>query len=216
MKLYFRMFLLWLRLKKLPQVSFNAIAEFTSRVWPTDCDLNGHMTNTRYPNLFDLCHIQLFGQLGILPEVRKYKWNIMINARTITYLRELQPFQTFKVTTSLICWEKSYFYLEHRIYDQDKKISAVGYSRGLVTSQTGLKKFADVLAGRYQQVDNGILIDYTQKSVSPEMPEHIKHWKDTLNIQKKLLRHSTRAQKALETPSKESQSDTSESASKAD
>ncbi len=194
MKLYFRLLLLWLRLKKLGAIAENDTSVFHSRVWPTDLDFNGHMTNTRYGNLFDLSHIQLFGQLGLIPIFKQQKWTAVINARTISYFKELAPFEAFKVTSRLIYWDRSYFYMEQRIVNKTGKTSAICYSRGLIIEKhkSSAKGIISIKQAILEAVSKGInqAIPYSSTLDSPEIPEHIQHWKDTLTIQKKTAKNS--------------------------
>lgn len=183
MKLYFRLLLLWLRLKRSNRITPEKSVTLTSRVWPTDLDFNGHMTNTRYASFFDLSHIQLFSQLGLIPTLKKNDWSPIINARTISYFKELSPFESFDITSRLIYWDRSYFYLEQRAVNQQGKTAAICYSRGLIiqkkTKSSKLVPLKDVL-----RESTGIRLS------SPEIPTHIDHWKDTLMIQKQTAKQS--------------------------
>ena len=190
MKLYFRMLLLLRRLRHLAKVSTKDTIEFKSRVWPTDLDINGHMTNTRYVSLFDLSIIQVFSQLGLVTSLSKMKWQAMINARNISFLRELSPFEPFKVTSEIICWDRSFLYMEHKIVNKQNKTSSICYSRGLFLSKKGLISFKELLKNA---IDNGKgPTDGLEafEAGSPPMPDHIKHWKETLKHQKKQIKSS--------------------------
>lgn len=190
MKLYFRMLILLLKLRRLGKLSSKDNVEFNSRVWPTDLDLNGHMTNTRYVSLFDLSIIQLFSQMGFMSSLTQMKWKPMINARNISFLKELSPFESFKVSSKIICWDRSFVYIEHRIRNKQSKTSAVCYSRGLFLAKKGLISFKDVLAHANELQQGPTDIAAMTQNGSPEMPEHIKHWKETLNHQKKQTKSS--------------------------
>ncbi|MFC3149838.1 thioesterase family protein [Litoribrevibacter euphylliae] len=198
MKLYFRLLLLWLNLRKTSNITVDDTSVFHSRVWPTDLDFNGHMTNTRYANLFDLSHIQLFSQLGLIPTLKQKRWSPVINARTISYFKELSPFEAFTVTSRLIYWDRNYFYMEQRILNQAGKTSAISYSRELLvdksnSSSKGIVSFKDALIEAHKV--GGVSVSQARKDFdshsifdSPEIPEHIKHWKETLSIQKKMAK----------------------------
>lgn len=188
MKLYFRLLCLWWHLKKANTIALDDTSVLLSRVWPTDLDFNGHMTNTRYASLFDLSHIQIFSQLKLIEELKKESWSPVINARTISYFKELSPFESFKVTAKLIFWDRSYFYLEQRIINRSGKTCAIGYSRGLIlnkkkTKKKGIIPLQNVIERAAKQKENFKDVVHNQLT-SPEMPEHIQHWKDTLQVQK--------------------------------
>lgn len=195
MKLYFRLLLLWIKLRKSRTIPIDDTSVFHSRVWPTDLDFNGHMTNTRYANLFDLSHIQLFSQLGLIPTLKRKRWSPVINARTISYYKELSPFEAFTVTSRLIYWDKNYFYMEQRILNQTGKTSAISYSRELIvdkdnSSAKGIVPLKEILIEANKTGEASVSQprkDFDPDCIfdSPEMPEHIKHWKETLNIQKR-------------------------------
>ncbi|GLQ32386.1 hypothetical protein GCM10007876_28650 [Litoribrevibacter albus] len=147
------------------------------------------MTNTRYANLFDLSHIQIFSQLGLVATLKQLNWTPIINARTISYFKELSPFEVFTVTSKLICWDRSYFYLEHRILNQAGKTSAICYSRGLILNKNsenskGIISIKQVIEEAFK-AGKGPNLKSLDELTTPDIPEHIKHWTDTLKIQKK-------------------------------
>ena len=185
MKLYFRLLILWIKLRRLVKLSTKDTVEFNSRVWPTDLDMNGHMTNSRYISLFDLSIIQLFSQMGFVKSLAHMKWKPMINARNISFLKELSLFESFSVSSRIICWDRSFVYLEHRIRNKQNKTSAVCYSRGLFVSKKGIIGFKELLSNA-NELQYGPTDAIEANDVgSPKMPDHIKHWKETLNHQKK-------------------------------
>lgn len=98
------------------------------RVWPHDCDLNLHLTNSRYLAFMDLCRIDWFLGLGFRRAIWKYKWQFVVSAQEITYIRELAPFTRFRISTQLLGWDEKYFYVEHRVASKGR-LHAIAHVR---------------------------------------------------------------------------------------
>jgi len=58
------------------------------RVLPWDCDLNLHLTNTRYPAWLDLARTEFFLRLGTGPLFVRKGWRSVLASQTLTFVRE--------------------------------------------------------------------------------------------------------------------------------
>ena len=72
------------------------------RCTPFDCDINGHMNNSRYLSLMDLgrWHYILAG--GLWKPVREWGWAPVAVRVEIDYKQSLQPFERFTLETRVV------------------------------------------------------------------------------------------------------------------
>ena len=145
------------------------------RVWPLDCDINLHLTNSRYFALCDLARTYFMGELGILFKMVKRNWLPVAQAQEISYFKPVNPFQRFTVTTRLSHWDEKYWYIEHRFLAKDKLCAQVQV-RGLFIQGRNIVPMHDVLA---------LLGDNTE---SPEKPETVSQWQSLIEAKKETIR----------------------------
>lgn len=116
MNLWFRLLNLLLATPFRPRLSVPAgVSRLRFRCWPSDLDLNGHMTNSRYWTIFDLGRTDLMIRMGLLGEVMKHKWAPIVGAGGIRFRRELKLFQHFVLETRILAWTASQVIFEQRI-----------------------------------------------------------------------------------------------------
>src|SRR5258708_17012863 len=89
------------------------------RVWPTDCDINIHMNDGRYLALMDLGRVHLIAQTGLLRSILRQRWQIVLAAADIHFIRPLNPLVKFTLVTRLITWDDKYVYIEQRFEHGD-------------------------------------------------------------------------------------------------
>jgi len=172
MNLYFRLILLLLKIKRNKQykglLDTSAI-EF--KVMPSDCDINMHLTNSRYLAFMDLARTWMTEEIGLFKVVMKRRWFPIVNATAITYIRDIKPFESFKVSTQLVGWDHKYFYIEQK-FTTDRGLHAIAYVRGVFKSKKGIVSVEDMLAAA----------DFTGSA--PVLSEEIEHWKAMLEAKK--------------------------------
>ncbi|RCK54107.1 thioesterase [Thalassospira profundimaris] len=165
MNLIFRLirilFLGWLRPNMHP-MDPSAIA---FRAWPTDLDINIHMTNSRYFALMDLGRTELILRNGIFGLVLKHKWQPVISVSTIRFKRAIKPFQRFHLETQALYWDEQGFYLEQR-FVADGKTLALAVVKAVFISRTGVVRPTDI----YKKLG----LD----DPSPEVPSWFSGWPD--------------------------------------
>lgn len=117
---------LWLRLLRIiigalfgRRLGFFETSELSFRVWPHDLDLNVHMNNARYLALMDLGRADLIIRVGLHRVMMRESWQAVIGATNVRFRRPLKPFQRFRLTTRLLCWDDRWLYLEQRITTPD-------------------------------------------------------------------------------------------------
>ncbi len=84
------------------------------RVMPWDCDLNLHLTNSRYPVWLDLARTEFFLGIGAGKLFTHKGWRSVLASQTITFVREIKPLAEVELESRVLHWDRKYFYMEHR------------------------------------------------------------------------------------------------------
>lgn len=91
------------------------------RVLPTDCDINFHMTNSRYLSFLDLGRIYLVGsKKNLLKTVFKERWQPVVTGVDIKYIKAIKPFAKVRLKTRLMTWDERNIYMEQRFIIRGK------------------------------------------------------------------------------------------------
>lgn len=112
MNLYWRLFLLRLRLLRAREVGIWDTVRTPFRVVPTDLDLLFHMNNGKYLTLMDLGRMDLMLRSGLWGEATKRGWYPVVAGQTITYRKSLNPFQRFDLLTKVLGVDDRWIYLD--------------------------------------------------------------------------------------------------------
>jgi acyl-CoA thioesterase FadM len=83
------------------------------RVLPTDLDLNGHLTNSRYLALTDVARLDLMARAGVLRECLRRGYFPVVTRTTITFSQSLRLWQRFEVHTRVHAITEKAVYVEH-------------------------------------------------------------------------------------------------------
>ena len=141
------------------------------RVWPHDCDMNIHLTSSRYLALMDLCRVDWLLALGVGRILLKKRWKFVVNAQEITYIREVKPFCRFDIKSRVLGWDEKYFYVEHRVVRKGK-LHAIAHVRAAC-----LERGQVITMGKMLN-DCGFSLE------SPPLPEAISLWRGLLDHKK--------------------------------
>ncbi|WP_152085264.1 thioesterase family protein [Pseudoalteromonas sp. A25] len=172
MNLYFRLLLLFWKIKKNKQ--YQSLLESVTcdfKVLPSDCDVNLHLTNSRYLAFMDLARTWMTERIGLFKAVMKRRWFPIVNATAITYIRDIKPFESFTVSTRLVGWDHKYFYIEQKFHSA-RGLHAIAYVRGVFRKKGGIVSVEEMLEVAGFDGPN------------PTLPAEIQHWKAMLEEKK--------------------------------
>ena len=173
MNLIFRMLRLLLLRKRLSQIEVLELSHTQIRVWPTDCDFNFHLTNSRYPALLDLARTQYLMQINSLSKFLGGGWKSVLSSQSISFIKEIKPLAKVDITTRVLSWNRKYCYIEHQF---------------LVAGQLHAKALARVafIKGRRVRAFDKLLIELDEVHVieSPEESAQITAWLQLLESKK--------------------------------
>lgn len=82
------------------------------RVTPTDLDLLGHVTNSKYLAIMDLARIDLMMRSGWWRKFKHQGWYPVVAGQTITYRKSLKLGQAFEVESRILGMDNHWFYVQ--------------------------------------------------------------------------------------------------------
>ncbi|MBV8672767.1 MAG: thioesterase family protein, partial [Acidobacteriaceae bacterium] len=135
------------------------------RVGLQDIDFNLHLNNARYLSFMDYGRVRLMAASGILTPVLREKWTPLVGSVSITYRRSLALFQTFTLSTRVLCWDEKWFYME-QVFRSREGLVAIAWVKGLFRARDGNvppQRIIDTLA---------------PGTISPPVPEALERWND--------------------------------------
>jgi len=147
-----------------PRLAFMEPSRLRFRVWPSDLDLNMHMTNARYFSVMDLGRVDLTIRAGLAQAMLRRRWQAVLGASTVRFRRPLKPFQRYEVVTRVLCWDDRWFFIEQRA-ETTAGTAAVAVMQGAFIGKDGVVPPAQVLAAAGMPAD------------SPPMPDFVAAWR---------------------------------------
>ncbi|WP_439693105.1 acyl-CoA thioesterase [Curtobacterium sp. SP.BCo] len=117
MNLYFRLFLLRLRVRLRPRLGGGRPSLWDEvrtpfRVTLTDLDPLRHVNNGKYLSMLDLGRLDLMLRSGFWGAIAEHGWYPVVSAQTITYKRSLTLGQRFELVTRVLGVDDRAVYLE--------------------------------------------------------------------------------------------------------
>ncbi len=164
---------LWLRLAVLlladmlwrPRLKLLDTARLPLRVLPTDLDLLGHMTNSRFFSALDLGRLDLLFRSGLLGLVVRERWSPVVAGCDVRFRRALRPFERFWVETRIAGWDARWLYLEQTIHCR-RGVAASAMLRG------------SIVAGRETLAPHEVLARAGFAGRAPDLPQRFARWRD--------------------------------------
>lgn len=149
------------------------------RALPLDCDINRHVTNSKYYAFMDLGRIHLMASSGLLQEAMKRQWFQVLSATHMTFIKPIAFWKKFELNSRILCWDNKYCYFEHR-FEAEGKVLAIGLCRG-----------AFIYKGKPVAPEE-IYATTKQQPPSLESPEVIDIWQHLLQQQKQAMQNDDR------------------------
>ena len=163
MNLWFRLIRILLSGIFAPHVAWDAPTQVHFRVWPSDLDINLHMTNSRYLALMDLGRTNLLFQSGLWSFIRREKLAPVIAGSLVRFRRPINLFDRITLTTQVIGWDAKWMFIEHRLE-----------RRGELACQAMVK---GVFVGKAGSVAPSVIAKgLGQDATSPPLPAWIAGW----------------------------------------
>ncbi len=170
MNLYFRLIYMLITTLFKPKIA-DALSETSLKfcVLPTDLDLNGHMNNGRYLTIMDLGRMDFLIRLNLAGYVIRNGYIPVLSSSSMRYRLPLLPFQKYRLTSRILCWDDKWVFMEHRfIIDGGKKdgaVAAIGLVKGSFFSKKtrGTIPTAEILQAIGQEIESPPFPDYVAK-----------------------------------------------------
>ncbi len=158
------------------------------RCWPHEIDFNNHMSNANFLRVLNYARRSFWRENGMWDHClsRSPPLNMVVNASTIRYRREISALQPYEIVTSLVYWEGPCLYLEAKFVD-----AATGFVLAI-----SLVKYR--LVGRRGCSPPSaaeVLAEHDPNSVGdgrapPEPPAELRAWMDYSRLSSAALRPS--------------------------
>ena len=172
MNLYFRLFWLFIwRVRHCNSIDFLGTSRISYRALPLDCDINCHVTNSRYPAFMDLARTYLLAEMGFLNRFIKLRWLPIVNAAEFTYIRDIKPLTKFEIESKMVGWDDKYFYIEQRFISKNI-LHCIVHVRGVF-----------VCKGKQVPIDT-MVKEVNFEGPRPELPPEVVKWKAFLQLKK--------------------------------
>eukprot|EP00924_Labyrinthula_sp_SR-Ha-C_P002102 augustus_masked-scaffold_19-processed-gene-0.28-mRNA-1 protein AED:1.00 eAED:1.00 QI:0/-1/0/0/-1/1/1/0/195 len=104
---------------------------FPSRVSPLDLDFNLHMNNASTLYQTELARWHLLSQNGLVHQILRNRWMIVLAGANIKFKREFKPMSKFVIETTINGYTDEWFYLTH-LFLVNGQVSCVVSIRGCV------------------------------------------------------------------------------------
>ncbi|MBR9729094.1 thioesterase family protein [Shewanella intestini] len=172
MNLYFR--LIWLfmwRIHRCKRIGFLGTSRISYRALPLDCDINLHLTNSRYPAFLDLARTHMIAEMGFMKRFLKLGWAPIVNASEFTFIRDIKPFEKFEIETKIVGWDQKYFYIEHRFVTA-RGLHSIVHVRGVFLHK-----------GKQVPIET-LVAEAGHQGPAPELPPEVVQWIAFLQLKK--------------------------------
>jgi acyl-CoA thioesterase FadM len=97
------------------KASIHEETRISLRVWPTDLDLNFHLTNSRYFKFMDLSRYQHIITTGVWKLITRQKLRPVLGGAAIRFRRPVPLFMKVNVTTRILGYDKKWIYIAHSV-----------------------------------------------------------------------------------------------------
>lgn len=174
MNLYLRLLYMFLASFFKPRIS-QPLAETTLHfcVLPNDLDLNGHMNNGRYLTIMDIGRMDFVLRLRLAGYVIRNGYIPVLSSAAMRYRLPLLPFQKYRLTTRILCWDDKWVFMEHRFIIRGGKKNGAVAAIGLVKGSFFSKKTRTTIPTG----DIMAAIGLTQQS--PPVPAYLHKWQES-------------------------------------
>ena len=151
--------------RRLPPLEhFTDTHVFSHICWPWDIDLFGEMNNGRALTIYDLGRLATAQHAGLVKALIDNKWRLAIAGAMVRYRRRLAAFERFTMRSRMVCWDKSFIYIEQSMWKLDGECASHIIYRIVVTEKRRAIPPARVAAVLHRD------------PINPPMPDWIVAW----------------------------------------
>ena len=115
MHLILRTILILFRARRRPRLGFFDSSSVPMRVLVTDIDVARHLNNGMYLSIMDLGRFDLLVRSGMWDQMKKNRWNPVVNNETISFRKSLQLHQRYTIESRIVGFDDRAIYLEQRM-----------------------------------------------------------------------------------------------------
>ncbi|MCX6127740.1 MAG: thioesterase family protein [Proteobacteria bacterium] len=134
------------------------------RCWPHDCDINMHMTNSRFASFGDLARIGVLFDQGMMLRLMREKSAPILVAQNTIFFREIPIGRRFTIKSQILGWDDRFWFFQHD-FIQGGQVKATTYAKGFFVRHKKVQGFTQILGPHAMP--------------SPELPLAVKHWSES-------------------------------------
>ena len=179
MTLYFRLFLIILlaKFRKKPEPLGPVRTPF--RVWPSDLDMFGHMTNSRYFALMDLGRTDLMFRSGLVGDLRSRGWYPVVVEESMQFKRSLNLLESFELKTEITGFDERHIILRQTFLHHGK-VAALALVRARFLGPKGSRVSPQDILSLRTQVTPGAV------PIAPEEMQKHAYLKKLIEVENRL------------------------------
>ena len=160
---FLRLVLTLLRAELSKTITINSVCKTTFRCMPWDVDMFLEMNNGRILTLYDLGRFDLTTRTGLLKNLIKKKWAVVVAGGSVRYRQRIRMFDKVTIHTQISGFEGRWIYIIQSMWIKGEPTSSVLFRTG-VTSKGKAVSVDEVLK------EIGIL------NWKPKLPDWAESW----------------------------------------
>ncbi len=164
MKLFLRLFWLYITQSRRSRCSILGPVTTTLRVFPNDLDIFFHVNNGVYLTYADLGRTDLMLRSGAYKKIRKQGWYPVAAGASIEFRRSLKLGQQFTMTTRILGWSEKAMYLEQVFESKGHHVGRLIIDARFLSTKGHRVSCQELLE----------LLDLDMQS--PALPPSVTHW----------------------------------------
>ncbi|MBM4222483.1 MAG: thioesterase [Gammaproteobacteria bacterium] len=135
------------------------------RVGWLDCDLNHHLTNSRYASFMDLARLSFFSDTGLWASLKKRSAFPILQSIEISFIKPIYPGSRVTIATSIIGYDDKYCYINQTFLLNNQIATTARVRAILVDHKNNIHSPKEVL---------GLYFDENK------LPDSVLRWKEYL------------------------------------
>jgi len=134
--IWFRMLWMMLTARVRDRVPVMTEHRLAFRCLPTDLDLNGHLTNSRFHTFMDQVRFDFMLRSGIWRQLRAANTWPVLGSSSIRFRKSVRPWQRFEVTVRILSWDERWIYMGHCLI-ADAEAAAIAIVKTALVDKNG-------------------------------------------------------------------------------
>lgn len=139
--------------------------ELTTYCSPFECDFYFHKSNSTYFSELDIARGDLMTKIFQKLFVESKKWPYIPVANVFTnFLKEIKPFQSYTIQSSILCWDEKWIYVMSKfLINNNKVIASLSITKYVVKDNR--KTIPPIYAMKFCGIYNDVVENISQRNL---------------------------------------------------